>query len=113
MVVIDKRRTLIVSTAGNFFGISHNNDELEDSSVLEKFFNQASCRTLCAHPTFHDDNDTFLKLTNELPIGKNTLVFFKVMFFNNINFFLESNILFFTKKFVVKILQNNFYFQEK
>ncbi|XP_051159645.1 cytoplasmic dynein 2 heavy chain 1 [Leptopilina boulardi] len=79
MVVLDKRRTLIISTAGNFFGITSQLDsEIVDSSVLEKFLNQSSCRTLCAHPTFHEDNETFLNLTNELPIGKNTLVFFKV-----------------------------------
>lgn len=79
MVVLDKRRTLIVSTAGNFFGISSQLDsEIVNSSVLEKFLNQSSCRILCAHPTFQEENETFLNLTNELAVGKNTLVFFKV-----------------------------------
>ena len=80
MVVADRRRAFIVSTAGNFFGIPTQDDEskIENVSVLEKFFDQSTCRTLCAHPISENSDEISLKLTNELPVGKNTLVFFKV-----------------------------------
>ena len=81
MVVADRRRRVILSTAGHFFGISTNEDfNTQDDSALEKFLDQATCRTLCAHPVNENADKSLLKLTNELPVGKNTLVFFKVKF---------------------------------
>lgn len=81
MVVADKRRSLIITTAHNFFGVSSEYDELEshEDSLLEKFLDQAKCRTLCAVPLRAGDYaEPRVKLTNELSLGENTLVFFKV-----------------------------------
>nr|XP_033320776.1 cytoplasmic dynein 2 heavy chain 1 [Megalopta genalis] len=83
MVVVDKRRSLIVSTAGHFFGVPVDdgaNDEavVDSESVLENFLDRATCRTLCAQPAGNEDNEVRLQLTSELPVGKNTLVFFKL-----------------------------------
>ncbi|XP_043684796.1 cytoplasmic dynein 2 heavy chain 1 [Vespula pensylvanica] len=78
MVVIDRRGSFIVSTAGYFFGVPVQEDKKWSSPVLEKFFNHSTCRTLCAQP-IQPENDEFpLKLSNELLAGKNTLVFFKL-----------------------------------
>ncbi|XP_078052127.1 dynein cytoplasmic heavy chain beethoven [Augochlora pura] len=83
MVVVDKRRSLIVSTAGHFFGVpvadAANDEAVVDSeSVLENFLDRATCRTLCAQPADNEDNEVRLQLTSELPVGRNTLVFFKL-----------------------------------
>lgn len=81
MVVIDKRRSLIVSTAGHFFGVPlKDNDTIRDEeTVLDNFLDRAACRILCAQPEIDEEDEKMeLKLSNELPIGKNTLVFFKV-----------------------------------
>ena len=80
MVVADKRH-LIVSTAGNFFSASvqHDDEDIEDREILDRFLEQSSCRTLCARPVDTDRNQVRLKLSTELPAGtRNTLVFFKV-----------------------------------
>ncbi|CAK9809936.1 Cytoplasmic dynein 2 heavy chain 1 [Anthophora quadrimaculata] len=81
MVVVDKRRSLIVFTAGHFFGVPLK-DENEiiagDKVVLDNFLNRATCRILCAQPTDTEDDELRLSLSNELTIGKNTLVFFKL-----------------------------------
>lgn len=75
MVIVDKPRHLIVLTAGHFFGTGQQADEdIEDREILDRFLEQSSCRTLCARPV--DENR--LKLTTEVPAGRNTLVFFKV-----------------------------------
>ncbi|XP_071561821.1 cytoplasmic dynein 2 heavy chain 1 [Temnothorax nylanderi] len=80
MVVADKRRRLIVSTAGHFFSASvqHDEEDVEDREILDRFLEQSSCRTLCARPVDADRNQVRLKLSTELPAGRNTLVFFKV-----------------------------------
>lgn len=81
MVVADKRRRLIVSTAGHFFSASvqHDEEDVEDREILDRFLEQSSCRTLCARPVeAADQNQVRLKLSTELPAGRNTLVFFKV-----------------------------------
>lgn len=80
MVVIDKRRSLIVATAGHFFGVPLTNHETvaDGQSVLDNFLDSATCRTLCAQPADRLNDDSRLKLSNELPFGRNTLVFFKV-----------------------------------
>jgi len=80
MVVVDKRRYLIVSTAGYFFGTSvqQGDDDIEDRETLDRFLEQSSCRTLCARPADTNRDQVRLKLTTELPAGRNTLVFFKV-----------------------------------
>nr|XP_012219219.1 PREDICTED: cytoplasmic dynein 2 heavy chain 1 [Linepithema humile] len=80
MVVVDKRRYLIVSTAGYFFGTSvqQDDDDIEDRETLDRFLEQSSCRTLCARPADTNRDQVRLKLTTELPAGRNTLVFFKV-----------------------------------
>lgn len=80
MVVADKRRRLIVSTAGHFFSASvqHDEEDVEDREILDRFLEQSSCRTLCARPVHADRNQVRLKLSTELPAGRNTLVFFKV-----------------------------------
>ncbi|XP_018402903.1 PREDICTED: cytoplasmic dynein 2 heavy chain 1 [Cyphomyrmex costatus] len=81
MVVADKPRHLIVSTAGNFFNASvqHDEEDIEDREILDRFLEQSSCRTLCARPVDTDRNQVRLKLSTELPAGiRNTLVFFKV-----------------------------------
>ncbi|KAI4495703.1 hypothetical protein M0802_008538 [Mischocyttarus mexicanus] len=81
MVMIDKRESFIVSTAGYFFGIPLDDEENSklSLSVLDKFFNQSTCRTLCAQPIkSKNDEEVTLKLSNELLLGKNTLVFFKL-----------------------------------
>ncbi|XP_020293197.1 cytoplasmic dynein 2 heavy chain 1 [Pseudomyrmex gracilis] len=77
MVVVDKPRHLIVLTAGHFFGTGQQtDDDIEDREILDRFLEQSSCRTLCARPIDEDRNR--LKLTIEVPAGRNTLVFFKV-----------------------------------
>lgn len=80
MVVADKRRYLIISTAGHFFSASVRDDEddIEDREILDRFLEQSSCRTLCARPIDEDRGQVRLKLSTELTAGKNTLVFFKV-----------------------------------
>ncbi|XP_014611048.1 PREDICTED: cytoplasmic dynein 2 heavy chain 1 [Polistes canadensis] len=80
MVMIDKRGSFIVSTAGYFFGVPLGNEENSKLSlpVLDKFFNQSTCRTLCAQPIQSENDEITLKLSNELLVGKNTLVFFKL-----------------------------------
>ena len=80
MVVVDKRRSLIVSTAGHFFGVPANDDETiaDEETVLDNFLDRAGCRILCAQPADVEDEDVRLKLSNDLPVGRNTLVFFKV-----------------------------------
>lgn len=80
MVVADKRRRLIVSTAGHFFSASVQHDEVdvEDREILDRFLEQSSCRTLCARPVEANRDQVRLKLSTELPAGRNTLVFFKV-----------------------------------
>ncbi|KAL0104886.1 hypothetical protein PUN28_016497 [Cardiocondyla obscurior] len=80
MVVADKRRHLIVSTAEHFFSASvqHDEENIEDREILDRFLEQSSCRTLCAQPVDNDRNRIRLKLSTELPAGRNTLVFFKV-----------------------------------
>ena len=80
MVAADQRGTLIVSTAGNFFRVPANDvvKTTEGDAVLEKFLDVPSCRTLCAHPLQSGTDGVRLKLTNELPVGRNALVFFKV-----------------------------------
>jgi hypothetical protein len=80
MVVVDKRRYLIVSTAGHFFNTSvqPDDDDIEDREILDRFLEQSSCRTLCARPIDADQKQTRLKLSIDLSAGKNTLVFFKV-----------------------------------
>lgn len=80
MVLVDKRRYLIVSTAGYFFGASvqQDDDDIEDREILDRFLEQSSCRTLCAQPADANRDQVRLKLTTELPTGRNTLVFFKV-----------------------------------
>ncbi|XP_076621618.1 dynein cytoplasmic heavy chain beethoven [Colletes latitarsis] len=80
MVVHDKRRSLIVSTAGHFFGVSLTDEETiaNGQSVLDNFLDRATCRTLCAQPADDEDDQTRLELSNELPVGRNTLVFFKL-----------------------------------
>ena len=79
MVVVDKRRSLIVSTAGHFFGVPVKDDETidDEQTVLDNFLDRAACRILCAQPDVEDE-EVRLKLSNELPVGRNTLVFFKV-----------------------------------
>lgn len=79
-MVIDKRRTLILSTAGHFFGVPLKDDETiaNEETVLDNFLDGAVYRILCAQPIAVEDNEVKLKLSNELPVGKNTLVFFKV-----------------------------------
>ncbi|XP_043268031.1 cytoplasmic dynein 2 heavy chain 1 [Venturia canescens] len=80
MVAADKRGTLIISTAGNFFGVPINDPEvaIEGEAVLEKFLDASSCRTICATPTRTTTDSMCLKLTNEIPTGRNSLVFFKL-----------------------------------
>lgn len=80
MVVLDKRRSLIVSTAGHFFGVPLKDDETiaDEQTVLDNFLDRAACRILCAQPADAKDEELRLKLSNELPVGRNTLVFFKV-----------------------------------
>ncbi|KAL2712648.1 cytoplasmic dynein 2 heavy chain 1 [Vespula squamosa] len=78
MVVIDRRGSFIVSTAGYFFGVPVQEDKKWSSPVLEKFFNHSTCRTLCAQPIQPENDELPLKLSNELLAGKNTLVFFKL-----------------------------------
>lgn len=80
MVVLDKRRSLIVSTAGHFFGVPlKDNDTIRDEEeVLDNFLDRASYRILCVQPVDEEEKKMQLKLSNELPIGRNTLVFFKV-----------------------------------
>ncbi|EFN76217.1 Cytoplasmic dynein 2 heavy chain 1 [Harpegnathos saltator] len=80
MVVADKRRYLIVSTAGHFFNASvrHDDEDVEDREILDHFLEQSSCRTLCARPIEENQEQVRLKLSTELSAGKNTLVFFKV-----------------------------------
>ncbi|XP_032668403.1 cytoplasmic dynein 2 heavy chain 1 [Odontomachus brunneus] len=80
MVVADKRRYLIVSTAGHFFSTSvrHDEEDVEGREILDRFLEQSSCRTLCARPIDEDQDQVRLKLSTELTAGKNTLVFFKV-----------------------------------
>ncbi|KAL6266424.1 hypothetical protein P5V15_003274 [Pogonomyrmex californicus] len=80
MVVVDKRRRLIVSTAGHFFSASVQHDEVdvEDREILDRFLEQSSCRTLCARPVDVEQDQVRLKLSTELPADRNTLVFFKV-----------------------------------
>ncbi|XP_017764042.1 PREDICTED: cytoplasmic dynein 2 heavy chain 1 [Eufriesea mexicana] len=80
MVVVDKRRSLIVSTAGHFFGVPLENDETiaDEQTVLDNFLDRATCRLLCAEPAGLEDEEIRLKLSNELPVGRNTLVFFKL-----------------------------------
>lgn len=80
MVVVDKRRSLIVATAGHFFGVPLRGDETiaDGESVLDNFLDGAACRTLCAQPADTGGREARLKLSNELTIGRNTLVFFKV-----------------------------------
>jgi len=79
MVVADKRH-LIVSTAGHFFSTSvqHDEEDIEGREILDRFLEQSSCRTLCARPVDADRDQVRLKLSTELPAGRNTLVFFKV-----------------------------------
>ncbi|XP_076748967.1 dynein cytoplasmic heavy chain beethoven [Xylocopa sonorina] len=80
MVVTDKRRSLIVSTAGHFFGVPSSDDETlaDEQTVLDNFLDRATCRLLCARPAEVADDEAGLKLSNELPVGRNTLVFFKL-----------------------------------
>ncbi|XP_031838829.2 dynein cytoplasmic heavy chain beethoven isoform X1 [Nomia melanderi] len=80
MVVIDKRSSLILSTAGHFFGVPLTDDEaiVDGGSVLDNFLDRPTCRTLCAQPTDSKGNEARLKLSNELSVGRNTLVFFKL-----------------------------------
>lgn len=82
MVVVDKRRYLIVSTAGHFFSASvqHDEEDVEGREILDRFLEQSSCRTLCARPIDEDQDQVRLKLSTELIAGKNTLVFFKVYY---------------------------------
>ncbi|XP_076387639.1 dynein cytoplasmic heavy chain beethoven [Megachile rotundata] len=79
MVVDDKRRSLIVATAGHFFGVNLEDEQTikDEESVLDNFLDRSTCRTLCAQPDTQYEG-TSLKLSNELPVGRNTLVFFKV-----------------------------------
>ncbi|KZC10148.1 Cytoplasmic dynein 2 heavy chain 1 [Dufourea novaeangliae] len=81
MVVVDKRGSLIVSTAGHFFGVPLEDEEIvaEDESMLDNFLDRATCRTLCAQPANTENNAGRLKLSNDLPVGRNTLVFFKLV----------------------------------
>ncbi|XP_047369553.1 cytoplasmic dynein 2 heavy chain 1 isoform X1 [Vespa velutina] len=78
MVVIDRRGSFIVSTAGYFFGVPVQEDKKWSSPALDKFFNHSTCRTLCAQPIQPENDEIPLKLSNELIAGKNTLVFFKL-----------------------------------
>ncbi|XP_017891098.1 cytoplasmic dynein 2 heavy chain 1 isoform X2 [Ceratina calcarata] len=81
MVVIDKRRSLIVSTAGHFFGVPLENDygsSVNEETVLANFLDRATCRILCAQPAEVDDEEARLRLSNELSDDRNTLVFFKL-----------------------------------
>ncbi|XP_043507557.1 cytoplasmic dynein 2 heavy chain 1 [Frieseomelitta varia] len=80
MVVVDKRRSLIVSTAGHFFGVPVKDGETiaDEQTVLDNFLDRAGCRILCAQPADVEDEEVRLKLSNELPVGRNTLVFFKL-----------------------------------
>lgn len=81
MVVVDKRKYLIVSTAGYFFGASvqHDEDDIEDREILDRFLEQSSCKILCARPIDADQKQVRLKLSTELGAGTvNNLVFFKV-----------------------------------
>ncbi|XP_066585667.1 cytoplasmic dynein 2 heavy chain 1 [Prorops nasuta] len=81
MVLQDRRKNLIVSTAGNFFGLttSYESNEGDWSEALDKFLDHSSCRTLSARPSDETaDSKNRLKLSNDLSIGKNALVFVKV-----------------------------------
>ncbi|XP_029051229.2 cytoplasmic dynein 2 heavy chain 1 [Osmia bicornis bicornis] len=80
MVVDDRRRSLIVSTAGHFFGVDLKDEQTirVEESVLDNFLDRSTCRTLCAQPADDNFEGTSLKFSNELPFGKNTLVFFKI-----------------------------------
>lgn len=80
MVVADKRRYLIISTAEHFFSASvqHDEEDVEEREILDRFLEQSSCRALCARPIDADRNQVRLKLSTELSAGRNTLVFFKV-----------------------------------
>lgn len=77
MVVADKRRNFIVSTASHFFGLTVQ-EAVNDVPALVKFLESDEHRTLCALPVRHGDDEPRLKLVNELPNNKNALVFFKV-----------------------------------
>ncbi|XP_029665147.1 cytoplasmic dynein 2 heavy chain 1 [Formica exsecta] len=81
MVVVDKRKYLIASTAGYFFGASvqHDEDDIEDREILDRFLEQSSCKILCARPIDADQKQVRLKLSTELGAGTvNNLVFFKM-----------------------------------
>lgn len=69
-----------MATAGHFFGVPLRGDETiaDGESVLDNFLDGAACRTLCAQPADTGGREARLKLSNELTIGRNTLVFFKV-----------------------------------
>lgn len=83
MVVMDKRESLIVSTASHFFGVQ--NDELnpEDQMVLDKFLDNATCRTLFAQIGY-DEDIRKLKLRSQPTALHKTLVFFKVSHHNKL-----------------------------
>lgn len=76
MVASDNRRTLIVATTHNFFGVSSEDEfEREELELIDKFLDQKKCRTLCA--TGYSGRR--VRLTNDLSFGENALVFFKVI----------------------------------
>ncbi|KAJ8675958.1 hypothetical protein QAD02_011744 [Eretmocerus hayati] len=80
MVAADPRRNFIVATANSFFGISNQND-LSDEEILliEKFSDNARCRTIYAvSQTSTGYSAPRVRLTDQLPAGVNTLVFFKI-----------------------------------
>lgn len=79
MVVADKRRSFIVSTASHFFGLPVQ-EAVNDVPALGKFLDSDEHRTLCALPVKHGDDEPRLKLVNELPNNRNALIFFKVNF---------------------------------
>lgn len=80
MVIADKRRFLIISTAGHFFGTSvqYEEEDREDREILDRFLEQSACRTLCVKPIDNNRDQIRLKLSTDLPANGNTLVFFKV-----------------------------------
>ncbi|XP_011502016.1 PREDICTED: cytoplasmic dynein 2 heavy chain 1 [Ceratosolen solmsi marchali] len=78
MVVIDRRRSFILTTAHHFFGVPHDEDlDSNEVSLLDNFLDRAKCRTLYAAFLF-SNSESRVSLTNELSVGNNTLVFFKI-----------------------------------
>ncbi|XP_023289902.1 cytoplasmic dynein 2 heavy chain 1 [Orussus abietinus] len=79
MVQVDRRRALIVSTAGHFFGVPVGDETYAAAvPVLEKFLDVSAYRTLCARPGRDANGELTLILTGDMPPGGNTLVFFKL-----------------------------------